>query len=130
MAALADDLDLCFIAFDAEEEGLFGSSHFVNALGGSDRGALRAIGITNQRETTVLWDRKTGDPVYRAIVWQSRQTADICARLKAEGLQARGGPHTPLMRATKGGPAARTGRLGGQRPIRRAGRGARIGLNK
>ena len=48
-------------------------------------GALRAIGITNQRETTVLWDRKTGDPVHRAIVWQSRQTADVCARLKAEG---------------------------------------------
>jgi glycerol kinase len=47
--------------------------------------ALRAIGITNQRETTVLWDRKTGDPVYRAIVWQSRQTAEVCARLKAEG---------------------------------------------
>jgi glycerol kinase len=47
--------------------------------------ALRAIGITNQRETTVLWDRKTGNPVYHAIVWQSRQTTDICARLKADG---------------------------------------------
>ena len=46
---------------------------------------LAAIGITNQRETTILWDRRTGDPVYRAIVWQSRQTADICARLKSEG---------------------------------------------
>ena len=55
------------------------------AASGVAPGALRAIGITNQRETTVLWDRKTGDPVYRAIVWQSRQTADICARLKAEG---------------------------------------------
>jgi glycerol kinase len=55
------------------------------AASGIARGALRAIGITNQRETTVLWDRKTGDPVYRAIVWQSRQTAEICARLKAEG---------------------------------------------
>jgi glycerol kinase len=47
--------------------------------------AIRAIGITNQRETTVLWDRKTGNPVYRAIVWQSRQTAGICERLRAEG---------------------------------------------
>jgi glycerol kinase len=55
------------------------------AASGIPPGALRAIGITNQRETTVLWDRKTGNPVYRAIVWQSRQTADICARLKAEG---------------------------------------------
>ena len=55
------------------------------AASGIAPGALRAIGITNQRETTVLWDRKTGDPVYRAIVWQSRQTAEICARLKAEG---------------------------------------------
>ncbi|HYN02702.1 MAG TPA: glycerol kinase GlpK [Vicinamibacteria bacterium] len=55
------------------------------AASGIAPGALRAVGITNQRETTVLWDRKTGDPVYRAIVWQSRQTAEICARLKAEG---------------------------------------------
>jgi glycerol kinase len=55
------------------------------AASGIAPGALRAVGITNQRETTVLWDRKTGDPVYRAIVWQSRQTAEICARLKSEG---------------------------------------------
>ncbi len=44
-----------------------------------------SIGITNQRETTVVWDKKSGDPVYRAIVWQSRQTADICERLKEGG---------------------------------------------
>lgn len=43
------------------------------------------IGITNQRETTVIWDRKTGKPVYNAIVWQSRQSAPIADRLKAEG---------------------------------------------
>ena len=59
------------------------------AASGIAPGALRAVGITNQRETTVLWDRKTGDPVYRAIVWQSRQTAEICARLKAEGHEPR-----------------------------------------
>lgn len=44
-----------------------------------------AIGITNQRETTLLWDRATGRPVHRAIVWQDRRTTDICARLKANG---------------------------------------------
>ncbi|MBX3026489.1 glycerol kinase GlpK [bacterium] len=49
---------------------------------------LAALGITNQRETTVLWDRKTGTPVHRAIVWQDRRTADACARLKADGAEA------------------------------------------
>jgi glycerol kinase len=47
---------------------------------------LAAIGITNQRETTVVWDRDSGQPVYRAIVWQSRQTEAICERLRADGL--------------------------------------------
>ncbi len=47
---------------------------------------VAAIGITNQRETTVVWDRKTGDPVYNAIVWQDRRTAGICDQLKADGL--------------------------------------------
>jgi glycerol kinase len=65
------------------------------AAAGLPGGALRAIGITNQRETTVLWDRRTGDPVYRAIVWQSRQTADVCARLKAAG-------HEPLFHERTG----------------------------
>jgi glycerol kinase len=46
-----------------------------------------AIGITNQRETTVVWDRATGEPIHRAIVWQSRQTAPICERLRADGLE-------------------------------------------
>ena len=47
---------------------------------------IAAIGITNQRETTVVWDKRTGKPVYNAIVWQSRQTVDICETLKAKGL--------------------------------------------
>jgi glycerol kinase len=46
---------------------------------------ISAIGITNQRETTVLWDRATGEPLYRAIVWQDRRTAAACARLVADG---------------------------------------------
>ncbi|MCF8567534.1 glycerol kinase GlpK [Alicyclobacillus tolerans] len=48
---------------------------------------IAAIGITNQRETTVLWDKNTGIPVYNAIVWQSRQTADICEELRHEGYE-------------------------------------------
>ncbi|MGM0750817.1 MAG: glycerol kinase GlpK [Bacillota bacterium] len=47
---------------------------------------IEGIGITNQRETTVVWDKETGDPVYNAIVWQSRQTAGICDDLKSQGL--------------------------------------------
>ncbi|MCM3787490.1 glycerol kinase GlpK [Domibacillus indicus] len=46
---------------------------------------IEAIGITNQRETAVVWDKETGRPIYHAIVWQSRQTADICADIKAKG---------------------------------------------
>ena len=49
---------------------------------------IAAIGITNQRETTVVWDRKTGAAIHRAIVWQDRRTAELCARLKAEGHEA------------------------------------------
>jgi glycerol kinase len=55
------------------------------AAAGVGPGELQAIGITNQRETTVLWDRTTGRPVHRAIVWQSRQTAELCEALKAAG---------------------------------------------
>lgn len=46
---------------------------------------IAAIGITNQRETTIVWDKNTGKPVYNAIVWQCRRTADICDKLKADG---------------------------------------------
>ncbi|MEQ8367241.1 MAG: glycerol kinase GlpK [Roseovarius indicus] len=46
---------------------------------------IAAIGITNQRETTLVWDRKTGEPVHRAIVWQDRRTAETCDRLRAAG---------------------------------------------
>ncbi len=50
--------------------------------------SIAAIGITNQRETTVLWNRQTGQPIYNAIVWQDRRTADFCDQLKAQGKQA------------------------------------------
>jgi glycerol kinase len=47
---------------------------------------IAAIGITNQRETTVVWNRKTGKPVYNAIVWQDRRTSGYCDKLKNEGI--------------------------------------------
>ncbi|MDQ4095663.1 MAG: glycerol kinase GlpK, partial [Actinomycetota bacterium] len=54
---------------------------------GAGTGDIAAIGITDQRETTVLWDRASGEPVAPAIVWQDRRTAPICERLKSEGLE-------------------------------------------
>ena len=56
---------------------------------------IAAIGITDQRETTVVWDRRTGEPLHRAIVWQDRRTADRCEALEAEG-------HLPLVRRATG----------------------------
>lgn len=47
---------------------------------------IASIGITNQRETTILWERETGKPVYNAIVWQCRRTADICKRLEKKDM--------------------------------------------
>jgi len=57
------------------------------AQAGLTPGDMAAIGITNQRETTVVWDRKSGKPVCNAIVWQDRRTAAVCDRLKARGLE-------------------------------------------
>lgn len=54
--------------------------------GAVDPKDIAGIGITNQRETTVVWDKETGNPVYNAIVWQCRRTADTCEKLKEEGL--------------------------------------------
>ncbi|MFM7720075.1 MAG: glycerol kinase GlpK, partial [Sediminibacterium sp.] len=55
---------------------------------GIDKFDIAAIGITNQRETTVVWNKLTGMPIYNAIVWQDRRTADFCNQLKQEGKQA------------------------------------------
>lgn len=60
-----------------------------------DGSSVAAIGITNQRETCMLWDRATGQPLHHAIVWQCRRTADICQHLKAQGLE-------PLFRSKTG----------------------------
>ena len=58
---------------------------------------IAAIGITNQRETTILWNKRTGKPVYNAIVWQCRRTAEMCEELKAEGLADYIKEHTGLI---------------------------------
>ena len=68
---------------------------FAQARAQSGALEIAAIGITNQRETTVLWDRATGKPVAPAIVWQDRRTAKMCDRLRAEGLE-------PLVRERTG----------------------------
>jgi glycerol kinase len=59
----------------------------VLAKAGATAADVVAIGITNQRETTVIWDRATGVPIHNAIVWQSRQTASICDELRNRGLE-------------------------------------------
>ena len=53
---------------------------------GASAGDIAAIGITNQRETTIVWNKRTGQPICNAIVWQCRRTTDICSQLRAEGL--------------------------------------------
>ena len=61
-----------------QAKGRFGIHHF-------DKESIAAIGITNQRETVVMWERATGRPLYNAIVWQCRRTADLCLKLKKAG---------------------------------------------
>jgi glycerol kinase len=58
---------------------------------------IAAIGITNQRETAVVWDRKTGEPIHHAIVWQDRRTAPICDQMRADGLEELVGSKTGLV---------------------------------
>src|SRR5205085_6283888 len=57
----------------------------VLAKGNTKAADVAAIGITNQRETTVIWDRKTGQPIHNAIVWQDRRTSGFCDQLKKDG---------------------------------------------
>lgn len=78
-----------WVEHDAGEIWRVTLSVIENALESSGISAtdINAIGITNQRETSVLWDRKTGEPVHNAIVWQDRRTAVYCDELKARGLE-------------------------------------------
>ncbi len=62
-----------------------------------DNCEIAAIGITNQRETTVVWDRKTGKPIYNAIVWQDRRTSDYCESLREQGMESMVSSKTGLL---------------------------------
>ena len=79
-----------WVEHDAQEIWATQIAVAVEALGRARARAqdVAAIGITNQRETTVLWDRQTGEPIANAIVWQDRRTAEFCDRLKADGHEA------------------------------------------
>ncbi len=68
-------------------QGALATMRAALAQAGASAADLAGIGITNQRETVVLWERATGRPVHRAIVWQDRRTAEACARLRAEGAE-------------------------------------------
>ena len=69
----------------------------VIAQSGVDPRELAAVGITNQRETTILWDRETGRPIHNAIVWQCRRTADLVDKLISDGLEEHIKKHTGLI---------------------------------
>ncbi len=62
-----------------------GTAHHAISKSGLDPMRIAAIGVTNQRETTIIWERETGIPIYNAIVWQCRRTAPMCDRIKADG---------------------------------------------
>lgn len=59
----------------------------VKQVSAGYHGRIAAIGISNQRETILVWDRATGEPIYPAVVWQDRRTSEVCARLKADGME-------------------------------------------
>ena len=73
------------------------SISMVLGSGKFDPKDIKAIGITNQRETTIIWDKETGLPIYNAIVWQCRRTAELCEELKAQGLEDYVREHTGLL---------------------------------
>jgi glycerol kinase len=86
-----------WVEHDAEDiwRGVVDTAREAVAASGLPAGRIATIAITNQRETVVLWDRATGEPLCRAIVWQDRRTADACAALKADGAE-------PLVQARTG----------------------------
>jgi glycerol kinase len=79
-----------WVEHDADEiwQSVLSTSRMAIDKANISAGDLAAIGITNQRETVVIWDRRTGEPLHPAIVWQDRRTSGICEELKAKGLEA------------------------------------------
>nr|WP_110250089.1 glycerol kinase GlpK [Streptohalobacillus salinus] len=79
-----------WVEHDANEiwTSVLGAMAEVLRKGDIDASMVKGIGITNQRETAVVWDRDNGKPIYKAIVWQSRQTEGICQQLRADGYQS------------------------------------------
>src|SRR3954471_13496363 len=84
-----------WVEHDAAEIWDLVQATLAEVAGALDGQTVAAIGITDQRETAVVWDRATGEPRHRAIVWQDRRTADRCGQLEADG-------HLPLVRSTTG----------------------------
>ncbi len=76
-----------WVEHDAEDIWQDTLSVVRGAIGEVALDRIAAIGLTNQRETVVVWDRATGEPIHRAIVWQDRRTADLCTSLKADGME-------------------------------------------
>ena len=77
-----------WVEHDAEEIWASQETTLAEVLARSDRQSIAGLGISNQRETTVVWDAASGEAVCNAIVWQDRRTAERCARLKEEGREA------------------------------------------
>ncbi len=103
-----------WVEHDAEEIWSVTQSVCSEALAKAGSAAsVEGIGITNQRETIVLWDRQTLKPVHRAIVWQDRRTASICSEMRAEGREAeiRALLRTPLEEWPRHQPHAVVGEL-------------------
>jgi glycerol kinase len=93
-----------WVEHDPEDlwQSVLGAAQDALADAGLHAGGLEAIGITNQRETTVVWDRRTGKPVHRAIVWQDRRTAERCKELPRDLIRDRTGlVPDPYFSATK-----------------------------
>ena len=78
---------LGWVEHDGEEIWVSQEWTLQEVMGQLQGRKVAGMGITNQRETTLVWDRKTGEPLHRAIVWQDRRTAEFCVEMKEKGLE-------------------------------------------
>lgn len=88
-----------WVEHDAEEiwKTVLETSKNAIAKAGIEASSIAGIGITNQRETVVIWDKETGEPIHKAIVWQDRRTSEYCTSLKADGLEEKVTEKTGLL---------------------------------